>query len=50
MSDTLDLTINLIERASVTPKDEGCQAMMAERLAKVGFTTEHLPFEEVKNI
>jgi len=39
MSDrsTLRLLEALIARPSVTPKDEGCQALMSERLAAVGF-------------
>ena len=50
MTDTLDLTINLINRPSVTPEDEGCQAMLAERLGKLGFKNEHLRFEDVDNL
>ncbi|MEY4765945.1 MAG: hypothetical protein RI907_2618 [Pseudomonadota bacterium] len=39
MSDraTLRLLEALIARPSVTPKDEGCQAMMSERLGAIGF-------------
>ena len=37
MSATLELTQELIARASVTPADEGCQELMAERLAALGF-------------
>lgn len=40
----------LIERASVTPKDEDCQILIAERLKKMGFTIYHLPFENVNNL
>jgi len=50
MTDTLDLTINLINRPSVTPEDEGCQALLAERLGKLGFKNEHLRFEDVDNL
>lgn len=44
MSATLDLTIELVSRASVTPDDQGCQMLLAERLAAIGFSLEHLRF------
>ena len=40
MSATLRLTEQLIARPSVTPNDEGCQQLLAERLTAVGFTCE----------
>ncbi len=40
MSRTLQLTEQLIARASVTPDDAGCQALLAERLQPLGFTCE----------
>lgn len=40
MTATLRLTEALIARPSVTPRDEGCQAMIGERLAALGFTCE----------
>jgi len=40
----------LIARPSVTPADGGCQALIAQRLAAVGFTCTHLPFGEVVNL
>ena len=49
MSKTLDLTIDLISRESVTPDDAGCQALMMERLAALGFRNEPLRFGEVDN-
>ena len=49
MSPTLALAFDLIARHSVTPKDEGCQELMMERLAKAGFKNEPLRFEEVDN-
>jgi len=49
MSDTLDLAIDLISRPSVTPEDAGCQPLMMERLAAVGFNNEPLRFGEVDN-
>ncbi len=40
MNATLRLTEELISRASVTPLDEGCQALMEARLSAIGFTCE----------
>ena len=50
MTDTLELTKALIRRPSVTPEDEGCQQLIAERLGRAGFDIEHMPFGEVKNL
>ncbi|WP_311240315.1 MULTISPECIES: succinyl-diaminopimelate desuccinylase [unclassified Xanthomonas] len=50
MSDVLDLTCDLIARASVTPVDAGCQAVIAQRLAAAGFACEHLRLGEVDNL
>jgi succinyl-diaminopimelate desuccinylase len=50
MSDVVDLTCELIRRASVSPEDAGCQALIAARLAAAGFRIEHLPFGDVKNL
>ena len=49
MSRTLELTQDLMSRRSVTPADEGCQALMIERLRAVGFQIEPLPFGNVEN-
>ena len=46
----LDLTRELIARPSVSPKDEGCQELIASRLDAIGFTVEHMPFEDVNNL
>ncbi|MBT9465467.1 succinyl-diaminopimelate desuccinylase [Hydrogenophaga sp.] len=40
MTDTLRLTEQLIARASVTPRDEGCQSVIAQRLSALGFVCE----------
>ena len=40
MNPTLELTRALIARASVTPDDAGCQALIAGRLAPLGFRAE----------
>ncbi len=50
MSATLDLLIDLVNRASVTPKDEGCQDVIAGRLTPLGFVEERLDFADTQNI
>ena len=56
---TLDLSMALIERPSVTPDDDGCQDILAERLTKAGFDCEFMYYgdrqakgehAEVKNL
>ncbi|HEV7985347.1 MAG TPA: hypothetical protein VGP20_04220, partial [Steroidobacteraceae bacterium] len=49
MSVTLQLTQELIARASVTPADEGCQELLAQRLARAGFEVEKLRYGNVDN-
>jgi succinyl-diaminopimelate desuccinylase len=49
MSRTLDLTVDLMGRPSVTPADEGCQAVMIARLAAAGFQVEKLNYGNVEN-
>ncbi|GIU47046.1 succinyl-diaminopimelate desuccinylase [Shewanella algidipiscicola] len=46
----LTLAQDLISRASVTPLDEGCQQVMADRLAAKGFTIESMVFEDTTNM
>nr|WP_315041566.1 succinyl-diaminopimelate desuccinylase [uncultured Moraxella sp.] len=43
---TLDLSIELLKRPSVTPKDENCQNIIADRLANSGFVSEFMYFGE----
>ena len=50
MSPTLELTQALIRRESVTPRDAGCQALMAERLATIGFNVEPMHSGGVTNL
>jgi len=50
MSKTLALTEALIARASVTPEDLGCQHILAERLAPLGFSCETLQSGAVTNL
>ena len=48
-SKTLELTQRLIARASVSPADGGCQALMIERLEAIGFSVENFRFGPVDN-
>ncbi len=50
MSEVFELACELIRRRSVTPRDEGCQALLAARLARAGFRCTALPFAEVENL
>ena len=50
MSETLELTKELIRRKSITPEDGGCQQLIAARLAALGFAVEHLRFNDVDNL
>ena len=56
---TLELSLELMRRDSVTPEDKGCQDVLAERLKAVGFDCEFMYFgdadavginAEVKNL
>ena len=49
LSPTLQLACELIDRPSVTPLDEGCQALMCRRLAAAGFAIEPMRIGEVDN-
>jgi len=49
-SAALQLAIDLINRASVTPADEECQAVLRARLEKIGFDCQSLPFDDVSNL
>jgi succinyl-diaminopimelate desuccinylase len=46
---TLELAKQLIARPSLTPKDEGCQELMIERLKPLGFEVHRLRFGAVDN-
>lgn len=52
MSDSpvLALARDLIARPSVTPEDAGCQSLMAEHLAALGFTIEPMVFHDTTNL
>jgi succinyl-diaminopimelate desuccinylase len=49
-ADSLALTEALIRRPSVSPEDQGCLQIIAERLGACGFRVEHLPFGPVENL
>ncbi|MDH2997082.1 succinyl-diaminopimelate desuccinylase [Pasteurellaceae bacterium LFhippo2] len=46
----ISLAQSLIQRPSISPKDEGCQQLIADRLAAVGFNIEWLPFGDTLNM
>ncbi|MFC3095916.1 succinyl-diaminopimelate desuccinylase [Alteromonas sediminis] len=48
--DVVELTQALIRRRSVTPDDAGCQNMMKDRLALLGFKNETMVFEDTTNL
>ena len=50
MSETLALAQELIRRKSVTPADAGCQQLIIERLAPLGFKPEVLVRGDVQNL
>jgi succinyl-diaminopimelate desuccinylase len=50
MSDTLQLTQQLIARPSLTPLDEGCLHIIGQRLEKIGFKLEMIRCGEVDNL
>ena len=49
-AEILELTADLIRRASLTPHDVGCQELIAARLARVGFAIERLHYGAVENL
>ena len=50
MSDVLQLTRDLVSPHPSPPDDAGCQALIADRLRRAGFTVESLRFGEVDNL
>lgn len=48
-SPILSLTKELISKPSITPADEGCQELLAQRLSALGFRIERLTYGEVTN-
>ena len=50
MSKTIELAQQLVRCESVTPLDAGCQKIIADRLAPLGFKHTHLRYEDVDNL
>ncbi len=50
MSETIQLAQKLIQINSITPDDKGCQVIIADYLAPLGFNIEKMPFGEVDNL
>ncbi|MAZ65756.1 MAG: succinyl-diaminopimelate desuccinylase [Kangiellaceae bacterium] len=50
MTDVVELCCKLIEKSSVTPEDAGCQELMKEILAPLGFHSTTLQYEDVTNL
>lgn len=48
--DAVTLTKELINQASVTPDDAGCQQIMANILAPAGFAIESMIFDDTTNM
>jgi len=49
-SAVIELAKDLISRPSVTPEDAGCQTLIKERLAKLGFDNETMVFHDTTNL
>lgn len=46
----IELARELIQRPSISPNDQGCQQIIAQRLQKLGFQIEWLPFNDTLNL
>ncbi|MBG3090913.1 succinyl-diaminopimelate desuccinylase [Proteus cibarius] len=46
----IELAQQLISRPSISPDDQGCQQLIIDRLAPLGFTIERMPFGETENL
>ncbi|AOA57405.1 succinyl-diaminopimelate desuccinylase [Acinetobacter larvae] len=49
-SDTLALSLELLQQPSLTPNDHNCQDIMADRLRPLGFNIEKMRFDDVDNL
>jgi len=47
---SITLLNELIRRRSITPDDAGCQDILAQHLARLGFECETMPFGDVRNL
>lgn len=45
----IQLAKDLISRPSISPDDQGCQALLIERLKKIGFNVEEMPYGDTLN-
>jgi succinyl-diaminopimelate desuccinylase len=50
VSNTIELAKELISRESITPNDAGCQKIITDRLLRMGFNIEEMPFADVQNV
>jgi len=50
LSATVALARDLVRRESVSPRDGGCQQILAARLQRAGFNCRSMPFGEVSNL
>lgn len=50
VDDVISLAEALIARVSVTPEDAGCQQLLGERLAQLGFNLETMIFADTTNL
>ncbi|MBL0709630.1 MAG: succinyl-diaminopimelate desuccinylase [Colwellia sp.] len=49
-SKVIELAKDLLSRPSITPEDAGCQTLIKERLAKLGFNNETMIFHDTTNL
>lgn len=49
-TEILSLAQALIQRPSISPDDQGCQQIIADKLSAVGFQLEWLPFNDTLNL
>jgi succinyl-diaminopimelate desuccinylase len=49
MTNTLELTLDLLARESITPEDKGCQELLISRLEPLDFKIERMRFGDVDN-
>lgn len=47
---TSELAIALIGKQSITPADDGCQKLIADRLEPLGFRIEHMQIDDTENL
>lgn len=50
LNNVIDVTKLLVDKASITPDDAGCQAFMQSLLQPIGFNCESMVFEDTTNL